>query len=160
MLKRSLVLAGASALASSVFGAPIAADIIAYRTEDGVFAYTDDRDKVPARYAERSGDGARLEAPRLSAPHDRGHDRGARGERAAREAPRLPAPGERGQRRRTRSGGKRPAQQSAVVSIPTAPGSASSPSIEVAANPADGPVVVEQIRTRDRARPPRVARRW
>ena len=51
MLKQSLTLAGASALLSSLLAAPIAADIIAYRTEDGVFAYTDDHDKVPARYA-------------------------------------------------------------------------------------------------------------
>src|SRR5262245_36844809 len=51
MLKQSLTLVGASALLTSLLAAPIAADIIAYRTEDGVFAYTDDHDKVPARYA-------------------------------------------------------------------------------------------------------------
>src|SRR5262245_18600344 len=51
MLKRYLVRAGAGALPSSRLAAPIAADVIAYRTDDGVYAYTDDRDKVPARYA-------------------------------------------------------------------------------------------------------------
>jgi hypothetical protein len=51
MSKRSLILAGVAALTASLAG-PIAADVIAYRTEDGVFAYTDDRDKVPARYAD------------------------------------------------------------------------------------------------------------
>jgi hypothetical protein len=43
-------------------------------------------------------------------------------------------------------------QQSNVVTIPTASGSKSSPSIEVATNPSDGPLVVEQIRTKDGAR--------
>src|SRR5262245_20877893 len=51
MLKQNSIVAGAVALAASLVAAPIAADVIAYRTDDGVFAYTDDRDKVPARYA-------------------------------------------------------------------------------------------------------------
>src|SRR5262245_55752282 len=51
MPTRKLILTGASALVTAMLAAPIAADIIAYRTEDGVFAYTDDHDKVPARYA-------------------------------------------------------------------------------------------------------------
>jgi hypothetical protein len=54
MLKRNLGLTRTGVLLSSlVLVAPVAAtaDIFAYRTEDGVFAYTDDREKVPARYA-------------------------------------------------------------------------------------------------------------
>src|SRR5262245_18396935 len=52
MPTQKLILAGASALVSALLAAPIAAaDIFAYRTEDGVFAYTDHHDKVPARYA-------------------------------------------------------------------------------------------------------------
>ena len=54
MLKRNLGLTRTGVLVSSLaLAAPIAAaaDIFAYRTEDGVFAYTDDREKVPARYA-------------------------------------------------------------------------------------------------------------
>ena len=53
---RSWTLACARAGALVVAGAlaaPVAAgaDIFAWRTEDGVFAYTDDRDNIPARYA-------------------------------------------------------------------------------------------------------------
>jgi hypothetical protein len=51
MPKRNWILASASLIAAALPVAPIAADIIAYRTDDGVFAYTDDHDKVPARYA-------------------------------------------------------------------------------------------------------------
>jgi len=52
MWKRKRILSSALG-ASLVLAAPVAAlaDIIAYRTDDGVFAYTDDREKVPARYA-------------------------------------------------------------------------------------------------------------
>src|SRR5262245_52989573 len=52
MQKRNRILSSAIG-AALVLGGPVQAlaDIIAYRTEDGVFAYTDDRDKVPARYA-------------------------------------------------------------------------------------------------------------
>src|SRR5262245_9753736 len=41
---------GSSLAVSGPFAA--GADIFAYRTDDGVFAYTDDRDKIPARYAD------------------------------------------------------------------------------------------------------------
>src|SRR5262245_63486493 len=51
MWKRNRILSSAFGAALVLTG-PVAAfaDIIAYRTEDGVFAYTDDREKVPARY--------------------------------------------------------------------------------------------------------------
>jgi hypothetical protein len=52
MLKQNRILSSALG-AALVLAGPVRAlaDVIAYRTEDGVFAYTDDRDKVPARYA-------------------------------------------------------------------------------------------------------------
>jgi hypothetical protein len=149
MLKRSLVLAGAGALASSLLGAPIAADIIAYRTEDGVFAYTDDHDKVPARYA---ADAVTVRDSKLDTyPRLTIEDTDAAREVSARLEKRL----DYLRQANAASAAEREvavnatAQQSTVISIPTAPGSASSPSIEVAANPGDGPVVVEQIRTKD-----------
>src|SRR5262245_1631445 len=54
MQKRTRVLARAGVLVSSlVMSGPVAAGgIFVYPTEDGVFAYTDDRDKIPARYAD------------------------------------------------------------------------------------------------------------
>ena len=152
MLKRSLVLAGAGALASSLLGAPIAADVIAYRTEDGVFAYTDDHDKVPARYAAdavtvrdsklhtyprltiEDTDAARAVSARLEKRLDY-----LRQANAASAAERDVA-------------ARASAQKSTVISIPTAPGREGSPSIDVAANPDDGPVVIEPVRTRDGAR--------
>jgi hypothetical protein len=152
MLKRGLVLAGASALASSLFGAPIAADIIAYRTEDGVFAYTDDHDKVPARY---SADAVTVRDSKLHTyPRLTIEDTDAAREVSARLQKRLDylrqanaaSSAERGVAANTA------AQQRTVLSIPTAPGMAGSPSLEVSTNPADGPVVIEPIRTKDGAR--------
>jgi hypothetical protein len=152
MLKRSVVLAGASALASSLFGAPIAADIIAYRTEDGVFAYTDDHDKVPARYAADAvtvRDSKLHTYPRLTI-----EDTDAAREVSARLEKRLDylrqANAASAAEREVAANAT--AQQGTVISIPTARGSATSPSIEVATNPADGPIVIEEIRTKDGAR--------
>jgi CRP-like cAMP-binding protein len=154
MLKRSLVLAGATALASSLLGAPIAADVIAYRTEDGVFAYTDDHDKVPARYA---ADAVTVRDAKLhSYPRLTVEDTAAARAVSSRLEKRLDylrqANAASAAEREVAAKAGTPQQQSNVVTIPTASGSASSPSIEVAANPADGPLVVEQIRTKDGAR--------
>ncbi len=45
----------ALALAAALFApAAVQADVFGWRTEDGVFAYTDDRDKIPARYADEA----------------------------------------------------------------------------------------------------------
>ena len=149
MLKRSLILAGASALASSLFGAPIAADVIAYRTEDGVFAYTDDKAKVPARYA---ADAVTVRDSKLhSYPRLTIEDTDAAREVSARLEKRL------GYLRQANAASVAErevaatarAQQGTVLSIPTAPGSATSPLIEVATDGSDGPVVVEAVRSRD-----------
>jgi len=151
MLKRSLVLAGASALVTSFLGAPIAADVIAYRTEDGVFAYTDDHEKVPARYA---ADAVTVRDAKLqSYPRLTLEDTAAAREVSARLAKRLDylrqANAASAAERAVAANASAP--QGTVVTIPTH-GSAGAPSIEVATNPTDGPVVVEQIRSRDGAR--------
>lgn len=149
MTKRSLVLAGAAALATSLSGAPIAADVIAYRTEDGVFAYTDDREKVPARYA---ADAVTVRDAKLgSYPRLTVEDTASAREVTARLEKRLDY------LRQVNAPSAAPhaaaadvsAPHGTVVTIPTAPGA---PAIELAADPADGPVVVEKIRTRDGVR--------
>jgi len=160
MLKRSLVLAGATALVSSLVGAPIAADIIAYRTEDGVFAYTDDKDKVPARYAPDAvtvRDSELHSYPRLTI-----EDTAAAREVSARLEKRLDylrQANAASAAERDVAAANASAPQSTVISIPTrmatgvgkaksakgSSSSAASPSIEVAANPAEGPIVVEPV---------------
>jgi hypothetical protein len=151
MLKRGLVLAGASALATSFLGAPIAADVIAYRTEDGVFAYTDDHEKVPARYA---ADAVTVRDSKLHGyPRLTVEDTAAARDVSARLEKRLDylrqvnaaTAAERAVAANTS------APQGTVVTIPTG-SAAGAPSIEVATNPAEGPVVVEKIRSRDGAR--------
>lgn len=148
MLKRSLVLAGAAALVSSLLGAPIAADIIAYRTEDGVFAYTDDRAKVPARY---TAEAVTVRDPKLeSYPRLTIEDTASAREVSARLERRL------GYLRQANAAtvaerevaASASAQQGAVVS-----GSAASPTLEVSADPAKGPIVVEPLRTQQDGRP-------
>src|SRR5262245_20819385 len=54
MEKRSRGLVRTGVIVSLALAAPVAAaaDIFAWRTEDGVFAYADERDKIPARYAD------------------------------------------------------------------------------------------------------------
>lgn len=150
MLKRNLILAGAGALASSLLAAPIAADVIAYRTEDGVFAYTDDREKVPARYAGDAvtvRDSALQTYPRLTI-EDTTTARAvsSRLEKRLDYLRQLNAASSA-----ERAVAANAASQSTVISIPTGPtgNGASSPSIEVAANGSTDPLVVEPILTKE-----------
>jgi hypothetical protein len=153
MLKRNLILAGAGALASSLLAAPIAADIIAYRTEDGVFAYTDDREKVPARYAADAvtvRDSALHTYPRLTLE----------------DTPTARAVTSRLEKRldylrqlNAASAAEREiaanaAAKSTVISIPTGtPGAnGTQPSIEIAAGTSDAPIVVEPIHSKQDGR--------
>lgn len=41
-------------LAAAALALPASADIFAWRTQDGVFAYTDDPERIPARYADQA----------------------------------------------------------------------------------------------------------
>ena len=169
MLKRSLVLAGASALASSLLAAPILADIIAYRTEDGVFAYTDDHDKVPARYAADAvtvHDSALHAYPRLTI-----EDTAAARAVTSRLEKRLDYLRQvNAASAAEREVAASAAGQGTVISIPTGVSTgavgrngtngrtgisiAASPSIDVTANASDGPIIVEPILTKqsDRVR--------
>jgi hypothetical protein len=144
MQQRSFLLAGV--LVSTLFGAPTLADIIAYRTEDGVFAYTDDHDKVPARYAPDAvtvRDSALHAYPRLTV-EDTQTARAVtsrlekrldylRQVNAASQAERAVA--------------ETSAASNTVIRVPT--GSTNAPTIEVSANTGEGPIVVEPILTKE-----------
>jgi hypothetical protein len=151
MLKRSLVVAGASALASSLLGAPIAADVIAYRTEDGVFAYTDDHDKVPARY---SADAVTVRDSKLhSYPRLTIEDTDAARAVSARLEKRL----DYLRQANAASAAEREVAATAtakqtVISIPTSRAGANGPQIEIAAGASDAPIVVEPVHSQQDGR--------
>ena len=152
MLKRNSILVGAGALAASLIAAPIAADIIAYRTDDGVFAYTDDHDKVPARYAADAvtvRDTQLRTYPRLTVEDPASREVASRLEKRLdylRQMNAASAP--------ERAVAANSAAQNAVISIPTGPTLGKdgrgipAPSIEVTAN-GGAPIVVEPILTKE-----------
>jgi hypothetical protein len=152
MLKRNRILSGALGASLALAGSVAAsADIIAYRTDDGVFAYTDDREKVPARYA---ADAVTVPDSRLNAyPRLTIEDTEAaravslrlekrldylRQVNAATSAERQVAATAAGQR--------------TIVSVAT--GSSQVPTLDIPADPAAGPIIVEPIITKqgDRVR--------
>jgi hypothetical protein len=151
VLKRNLILVSASALVSSLLAAPIVADVIAYRTEDGVFAYTDDAKKVPTRYAADAvtvRDSALQTYPRLTL-EDTTAARAVTS-RLEKRLDYLRQLNAASDAERAVAANASP-QSSTVISIPTGPtgNGASSPSIEVAANSSSEPLVVEPILTKE-----------
>jgi hypothetical protein len=120
------------------------AEIYGWRTEDGVYAYTDDRDQVPARYAEQveeiaevgledykrythadtdsSARHARSVAKRLN------YLRAVNGARVAAPPQALPA---------------------GITSVSIATGNAQAPVIDVSTSNNGQPIIVEPIRTLD-----------
>ena len=163
MSKRNWILAGASLIAAALPVAPIAADVIAYRTDDGVFAYTDDHDKVPARYADDAvtvRDSNLHSYPRLTV-----EDSTTTREVTARLEKRLDYLRQvNAASTAARAVAATAAGQGTVISIPTASGTrigeggagfvTPSPSIDVVAGQSDEPIVVEPILTKqgDRVR--------
>jgi hypothetical protein len=148
MPKRNLFVAGAIALVSTSIAAPIAADIFAYRTEDGVFAYTDDRDKVPARYA---GDVVTVHNTALAAyPRLTIEDSATTRAVTSRLEKRLDYLRQlnAASALERQVAAKTVAASGTVISIPTgAPGIA--PTLEIAAGANDEPIVVEPILTKE-----------
>ena len=152
MLKRNSILVGAGALAASLVAAPIAADIIAYRTDDGVFAYTDDHDKVPARYAADAvtvRDTQLRTYPRLTVEDPASREVASRLEKRLdylRQVNAASAP--------EREVAANSAAHNAVITIPTGPTLGKdgqgipAPSIEVTAS-GGAPMVVEPILTKE-----------
>jgi len=151
MQKWNLDLARAGALVSSLaLAAPIAAaaDIFAYRTEDGVFAYTDDRDNVPARYA---ADAVAVRDARLHAyPRLTIEDTSTARAVTSRMEKRLDylrqmnaaSAGEREVAAAAASATARPT----IVSVAT--GNAQAPTIDIATDAGTGPIVVEPLLTK------------
>ena len=151
MLKRSLFLAGATALASSLLGAPIAAYVIAYRTEDGVFAYTDDHDKVPARYA---ADAVTVRDSKLhSYPRLTIEDTTAARAVSSRLEKRLDYLRQANAASKAeREVAATAAAKQTVISIPATSAGANGPQIEIAASASDAPIVVEPVHSQQDGR--------
>ena len=158
MPKRTWILASASLIAAALPAAPIAADVIAYRTDDGVFAYTDDHKKVPARYAGDAvtvHDSALHSYPRLTVEDSlTTREVTARLEKRLDYLRQVNAASQAERAVASNAAGRR-----TVVSIPTSSGTrigedgagfiAPSPSIDVASSQSDEPIVVEPILTKE-----------
>ena len=149
MRKLKFDVARTSALLVAVLMAtPVAAsaDIFAWRTEDGVFSYTDDRESIPARYADDvvAVPDSRLEAyPRLTV-----EDTNAAREVSTRLERRL----EYLRQLNTATAPPRRASRAArgngtTISVET--GNAQAPTLDIATGDGDGPIVVEPILTKE-----------
>ena len=146
MQQRSVLLAGV--LVSSLFAAPTLADIIAYRTEDGVFAYTDDHKKVPARYASDAvtvHDSALQTYPRLTV-EDTATARAVTS-RLEKRLDYLRQVNAASAAERTVA--ETTAASHTTISIPTSRAAGvASPTIDVTTSEGEGPIVVEPILTK------------
>ena len=151
MLKRNRILSGALA-ASLVLAAPVVAlaDIIAYRTDDGVFAYTDDREKVPARYVAEAvtvPDSRLRTYPRLTVEDTTS---------ARAVSLRLEKRLDYLRQMNAATSSERAVAAAAAskhTTVAVATGSASVPTIDVDADQAEVPVIVEPILTKEDNRP-------
>jgi hypothetical protein len=149
MLKRtwnaSLAREGALVVAVAL-AAPVGAtaDIFGWRTEDGVFAYTDDRDNIPARYADQAvavRDTRLAEYPRLTI-----EDTQASRAVSSRLAKRLDY-----LRQVNAADAVTPATTAAApgrTTVSVATGSAQVPTLDIATDAEAAPIVVEPIISR------------
>lgn len=126
--------------------APAAADVYAWKTDDGVFAYTDDPKNIPGRYADEAVTvrDTRLEAyPRLTREDSQATRAvAARMEKRLEYLRRVNAIDARSAAPRVHGGG----EERATVTVAT--GSAQAPTMDIAVDEASGPVVVEPILTK------------
>jgi len=126
--------------------APAAADVYAWKTDDGVFAYTDDPKKIPARYAEEAVTvrDTRLEAyPRLTREDSQATRAvAARMEKRLEYLRRVNALDARQAAPRGHAAG----EGRATVTVAT--GSAQAPTMDISVDEGSGPVVVEPILTK------------
>jgi hypothetical protein len=147
MLKRNRILSGALVSTIAIAGSVAAsADIIAYRTDDGVFAYTDDRDNVPARYL---ADAVTVPDSRLNAyPRLTLEDTQAARAVSQRLEKRLDYLRQvNAATAAERDVAVSAAAQRTVISVAT--GSAQVPNLDISADQAAGPIVVEPILTKE-----------
>lgn len=126
--------------------APAAADVYAWKTDDGVFAYTDDPKNIPARYAEEAVTvrDTRLDAyPRLTREDSQATRAVAsRMEKRLEYLRRVNALDAQPRASRVRGAG----EGRAVVTVAT--GSDQAPTMDIAVDEGSGPVVVEPILTK------------
>ena len=140
----STALAVACAFACLLLAGVASAEIYAWRTDDGVYAYTDDPDLVPRRYA--------AEAKVVGSTGLDDYERYTRTDPAASQRY-----GDRLEKRlhylravnEPRAQTAEPAPAAGVRSVSIATGNAQAPTIDVDASGSGGPIVVEQLHTLD-----------
>jgi hypothetical protein len=140
----STALAASCAFAWMLVAGAAGAEIYAWRTEDGVYAYTDDPDLVPPRYA--------AEAKVVDSTGLNGYERYTRTDPVAsqrysdrlekrlhylRDVNEVPV----------RAAAPRPS--SGVRSVSIATGNAQAPTVDIDASGGSAPIVVEQLHTLD-----------
>jgi hypothetical protein len=143
-MRVSTVMAATCAFAWLSVAGAANAEIYAWRTEDGVYAYTDDPDLVPSRYA--------AEAKVIDSTGLDDYERYTRTDPAAsnRYADRL---GKRLQY--LRAANEAPAAEVTTVlptgvrSVSIATGNAQAPTVDIDASGGGAPIVVEQLHTLD-----------
>ncbi len=148
ILKIDAVRKGALLLAV-LMATPVAAsaDIFAWRTEDGVYSYTDDRESIPARYAK---DAVAVRDSRLQAyPRLTVEDTAATREVSTRLERRL----EYLRQLNTQTAPARKSTRSATASgrttLSVATGNAQAPTLDIETDESQGPIVVEPILTKE-----------
>lgn len=137
-------LAVACAFAWLLVAGAAGAEIYAWRTEDGVYAYTDDPDLVPSRYA--------AEAKVVGSTGLDGYERYTRTDPAASQRY-----GDRLEKRlrylravnETPSRAAAPTPSPGVRSVSIATGNAQAPTVDIDASGSGAPIVVEQLHTLD-----------
>jgi hypothetical protein len=141
----STALASSCVFAWLLVAGAASAEIYAWRTEDGVYAYTDDPDQVPPRYA--------AEAKVIDSTGLNGYERYTRTDPAAlqRYSDRLEK-----RLRYLRTVNEAPAQAAAaaprssgVRSVSIATGNAQAPTIDIDASGGGAPIVVEPLHLLD-----------
>ena len=140
----STAMASSCVLAWLLVAGAASAEIYAWRTEDGVFAYTDDPDQVPPRYAAEARvigstglDGYERYTRTDPGASQRYGDRLAKRLRYLRAANEAPA-----------AAGVTP-PSAGVRSVSIATGSAQAPTVDIDASGVGAPIVVEQLHTLD-----------
>jgi hypothetical protein len=140
----STVLASSCAFVWLLLAGAASAEIYAWRTEDGVYAYTDDPDQVPPRYA--------AQAKVVGSTGLDGYERYTRTDPGAsrRYTDRLEK-----RLRYLRAANEAPVTTAAtpssvgVRSVSIATGNAQAPMVDIDASGAGAPIVVEQLHTLD-----------
>lgn len=133
---------GAAPILALALLAPAAAsaEMFAWRTDDGVFAYADERDKIPARYADRA---VRVSSQRFG-DYERLTVEDSQTSRAVNERLRERLAYLRAFNNDEAAGTATP-QAAAGTTITVATGSPQAPTLDITSGAGEGPVVVETV---------------